>query len=261
MRLTIRKKKISPISTMHYAKLFFRTVLFLAAAGIYIYDRVNGKQRPLMGTDIPSAIIVLIWLIFIIEMILRFFPSKIESMGCQKQFARNYMPTGKPVKRYYNPREPEHSVLIVLISWLALNGVIYGLFFANIIDEGILILIGLAYSVCDMICILFFCPFQVWMMKNKCCGSCRIYNWDYAMMFTPFVLVRSWYARSLFAVAIVLLIVWEAFCRLHPERFYEQTNGALSCSNCREKLCGHKKSLMSFLSKQRDFIKYHTDSL
>ena len=153
---------------MHYVKLLFRTCLFLAASGIYIYQRMHGSSRPLMGTEIPSAMIVFIWLVFIIEMIFRFFPSKIESMGCQKQFSRNFIPTGKPVRRYMNPREPKHSVLIVLGSWLLLNGAIYALFFADIIDEGILILIGLAYSVCDMICILFFCPFQEWMMKNKC---------------------------------------------------------------------------------------------
>lgn len=261
MRLTIRNKKISLTSTMHYAKLLFRMCLFLIASAIYIYQRVHGDPRPLMGTDIPSAIIVFIWLVFIIEMILRFFPSKIESMGCQKQFARNYIPTGKPILRYTNPGEPKHSVLIVLGSWLLLNGAIYALFFAGIIDEGILILIGLTYSVCDMICILFFCPFQEWMMKNKCCGSCRIYNWDYAMMFTPFVLIDDFYARSLFVVAMLLLLTWEILYRRHPERFYEQTNAALSCAHCHEKLCSHKKSLIAFLEKQREIIKQSIEKL
>ena len=255
MRLTIGGRKLSPISTMHYIKLIFRSLLFLIAAGIYAYDCMKGRERPLVGAELPSAFFVIIWLIFIVEMIFRFFPSRIESMGCQKQFARNYKATGAPVQRYYNPREPKRSVLIVLTSWLALNGAIYALFFAGVIDEGILILIGLAYSVCDMICILFFCPFQVWMMKNKCCGSCRIYNWDYAMAFTPFVLVDSFFARSLFAAAVVLLAVWETLYRLHPERFYEQTNAALACRNCQEKLCGHKKSLMNFLAKQRELLR------
>ena len=206
---------------------------------------MHGSSRPLMGTEIPSAMIVFIWLVFIIEMIFRFFPSKIESMGCQKQFSRNFIPTGKPVRRYMNPREPKHSVLIVLGSWLLLNGAIYALFFADIIDEGILILIGLAYSVCDMICILFFCPFQEWMMKNKCCGSCRIYNWDYAMMFTPLMFVNNIYAHILVGLSLVLLLRWELCFFLHPERFYEQSNLNLSCAACREKLCHHKKQLMN----------------
>jgi hypothetical protein len=59
----------------------------------------------------------------------------------------------------------------------------------GILDDGIMILLCSAYSICDIICILFFCPFQTWFMKNKCCSTCRIYNWDYAMMFTPLFFV------------------------------------------------------------------------
>ena len=38
-----------------------------------------------------------------------------------------------------------------------------------------------------VICILFYCPFQMWFLKNRCCVNCRIYNWDYAFLFTPFL--------------------------------------------------------------------------
>ena len=62
----------------------------------------------------------------------------------------------------------------------------------DIIDEGVLWLVCLFYGVCDMICILFFCPFQSWFLKNKCCCTCRIYNWDYAMMFTPLFFIYLW---------------------------------------------------------------------
>ena len=54
-------------------------------------------------------------------------------------------------------------------AWFALNGAIGGLFFAGVIDRDILVLISLAYGVCDMVCILFFCPFQTWILKNRCC--------------------------------------------------------------------------------------------
>ena len=36
-----------------------------------------------------------VWVMFVIEMILRFFPSRWESPGCQKQFSCNYVKTGK----------------------------------------------------------------------------------------------------------------------------------------------------------------------
>ncbi|MCC8357928.1 MAG: hypothetical protein LJU34_08915, partial [Oscillospiraceae bacterium] len=108
------------------------------------------------------------------------------------------------------------------------------------------------YSVCDMICILFFCPFQTWFMKNKCCGSCRIYNWDYAMMFTPLMFIKSVYTWTLCAMALALLIRWELTFYRHPERFYEATNQSLKCANCHEKLCQHKKQLRRFLRRQQE---------
>ena len=100
-----------------------------------------------------------------------------------------------------------------------------------------------AYSVCDVICILFFCPFQSWFLKNKCCSACRIYNWDYAMMFTPLFFVRKGYTWSLLALSVALLVRWEIVFYRHPERFSEKTNEYLRCANCTEKLCVHKKQL------------------
>lgn len=252
-------RKISLISTLHYWKLLFRSCLFLAAAGLYIYDTTNGVDSPLVHFDYSPFILIAIWWVFIIEMFLRFFPSKFESMGCQKQFKKNYIPSGNEFKHVPNPGAPKYPTLVVLTSWVLLNGAIFALFFAGIIDEGLLVLIALAYSICDMICILFFCPFQEWMMKNKCCGSCRIYNWDFAMMFTPFIVVRTFYTWSLLGMALLLLITWEVFFRKHPERFYENTNLALACKNCPEKLCHHKKSLHNFLIKRSEHFKHLID--
>ena len=113
----------------------------------------------------------------------------------------------------------------------------------GILDDGIMILLCSVYSVCDIVCILFFCPFQTWFMKNKCCSSCRIYNWDYAMMFTPLFFIRKSYTWSLLALSVALLIRWEVTFYLHPERYSEATNDYLKCSNCTEKLCVHKKQL------------------
>ena len=110
-------------------------------------------------------------------------------------------------------------------------------------------LISLAYGVCDMICILFFCPFQTWILKNRCCGVCRIYNWDYAMMFTPFVFIPNAYTWSLLIMSLVLLARWEITLHMHPEWFSDRTNANAQCRNCKEKLCQHKKQLKSFWEK------------
>ena len=104
-----------------------------------------------------------------------------------------------------------------------------------------------------MICILFFCPFQSWFLKNKCCCTCRIYNWDYAMMFTPLFFVRKTYTWSLLALSVALLFRWEITFYLHPERFSEKTNDYLQCRNCSEKLCAHKKQLKSLWKQVEEY--------
>ena len=146
----------------------------------------------------------------------------------------------------------------IICAWIALNAVFGILYYAHLIDEGVLLLLSLFYSVCDVICILFFCPFQTWFMKNKCCATCRIYNWDYAMMLTPLVFVRNVYTWSLLAMALCLLIKWEFLVKKHPERFSEKSNAALSCVNCTEKLCHHKTQLQHFLKSGRFNLKGNT---
>jgi len=251
-------KKLSKTSLMHYTKLVFRSALLAAALIIYIYDRLNGNAHLFTQLSTHPIILSFIWVVFTGEMLLRFFPSSIESRGCQKQFKKNFVPTPKGHANCVAVaahKAPKHSTLMVIIFWVVLNGIMGALYFANIIDKGILFLIALAYSVCDMICILFFCPFQQWMMKNKCCGTCRIYNWDFAMMFTPLIFIKSWFTWSLVGIALLLLIQWEILLKLHPERFDEATNYHLACANCTEKLCSHKKALRGFLAKQRLLLK------
>ena len=233
-------KKISKISTLHIIKLILRSVLFLAVLVFYILDRTDVLKQ---GAILPAVV----WMFFIVEMLLRFFPSRLESMGCQKQFAGNFEPTGKNTPT----NQPWQITALVAIVWLALNAVFGILFYAGIIDHGILILIAIAYSVCDIICILFFCPFQTWFMKNRCCTTCRIYNWDFAMMFTPLIFIPSLYTYSLLGCALALLLRWEITYRLYPERFSTETNACLDCSRCEEKLCSHKKQLQGFLKKYR----------
>ncbi len=238
------KKKISRISALHFFKLYFRSLLFIIALVVYVINRVEGNSdKPFGNIGDEPFVVSIIGVVYIVEMLLRFFPSSLESMGCQKQFAKNFVSTD--VKELNE--STWRSTLAVLVAWILLNGVIGVLYFTGVFDMGILALICLVYSVCDMICILFFCPFQTWFMKNKCCGSCRIYNWDYAMMFTPLVFIPAWHTYTMLGIALLLAAYWEVMFHLHPERFFECTNSALSCANCRERLCQHKKQLRHFL--------------
>ena len=236
---------------LHYVKLVARTLLFLCVLVSYVLGRTVELKR-----FYPLPIIV--WVSFVLEMILRFFPSRLESMGSQKQFARNFRPVeGEEVPIRHSWKDPA----TVAGVWLALNALIGAAYFAGWLDRSMLVLISLFFSICDIVCILFFCPFQTWIMKNRCCTTCRIYNWDFAMMFTPLVFMPDWYTYSLLGCALALLLRWEITYRRHPERFHNESNACLDCAKCEERLCSHKKQLQSFLkhNKQRFFIAKRAD--
>lgn len=241
----IKKRKITAICLLHYVKLVYRSLLFLLAGTLYVVHCIEESREVFGGYEKKYWLLGIVWLVYVVEMICRFFPSRLESMGCGKQFKRNYKPTGAPSPQLQSGK----STFTVFISWIALNGMIGLLYGLGIVDGGILVLISLGYGICDMICILFFCPFQTWFMKNRCCTVCRIYNWDFAMMFTPLIFIPDKYTWSLLSLSLLLLFRWEIALRRHPERFSEKTNAALNCSNCEEKLCHHKKQLLDFWKK------------
>ena len=242
-----RRPALSAVSVFHYVRLGYRSVLLLVSLLLYILNRTRGNGTMLSAVEKRPAILAVIWALFMLEMVLRFFPSRLESPGCQKQFRRNYVPTGCTTPVLHD----NNATIIVAFCWLALNGLLGAVYLSGWIDEDIMLLVCLLYSVCDMICILFFCPFQTWFLKNKCCSSCRIYNWDYAMMFTPLFFVRRFYTWSLLLASVILLLRWELLVWRRPERFSEKTNAYLACSVCTEKLCAHKKQLHTLWQRLR----------
>ena len=244
-----QKTKLSAVSIYHYFRLVYRSVLFIALLVLYIIYRCNNGPAVLDTLDERPLIVSIICIIFTVEMILRFFPSQLESPGSQKQFASNYIKSGKTEIAI----QDNNSTVLVLLVWIGFNAILGAFYMLGIFDDGIMLLISCAYSVCDMVCILFFCPFQSWFMKNKCCCTCRIYNWDYAMMFTPLFFVRKPYTWGLLALSVALLIRWELTFYRYPERFSEQTNDYLRCANCTEKLCTHKKQLQSLWRHIADY--------
>ena len=224
---------------MHYVKMVIRALMFVGVTVLYIFKKTTGRELFFENAKPIHWFLALVWVVYAIEMACRFFPSKLESPGCQKQFERNFIPTSESTPRLQSWKR----TFAVAAAWFALNGIIGVLYFTDIIDAGILILITLAYGVCDMICILFFCPFQTWFMKNRCCTDCRIYNWDFAMMFTPLIFIPHPYTWSLAGVSLILLVLWETAKVVHPERFAENTNAAISCKYCKHKPCKHAKRL------------------
>ena len=189
----------------------------------------------------PSTVV---WLLLMASMVLRLFPSQVESIGSQKEFRRRFRPTG----RQPDPREirrADRGALGVLVLWAAFNAVFYAAYLGGIVDLRFLVCLAGFYGMCDIICILFFCPFQAWMMRNRCCTTCRIYNWDYAMMCTPLLGISGPLSLSACVVAFALLARWELTYHIRRERFFVSSNDALRCDQCQEHLCRYKRALAS----------------
>ena len=235
-----RRAAVSPVFALHYVKLAFRLILFVLVVVLFIV----GKQEVLYEMELLWGGV---WVLLFFGILLRFVPSRLESMGAQKQLARNFIPKQQTTP----PLHSKRSVVVMLAVWLVPSVGVGAFYFLGIIGVGALLLLTLFLSVLDVLCILFFCPFQTWILKNRCCTTCRIYNWDYAMMLTPLLFVPSFYTYTLYGAALALLVQWEVEYHRHPERFSHETNACLDCSRCEERLCSHKRQLRSFIRKQR----------
>ena len=272
------KKKVSVISQLNIFRLVYRGALLLTAIAGYVVCRIFGidffAQAPYHYFAV--AVLAVITILLLTEMLERFRPDKFSSPGSQKQFEVNYIPSGEkePVLMSWK------RTMAVIISWVSLNGIFFVLYFLGNFDVGIMMIIALFYAISDMICILFFCPFQTWMMRNRCCAVCRIYNWDFLMMATPFIALLTPYVYDVFGLrgygggwtfvhgyvwfvpfttvlliaSVILFIRWEVTYKKHPERFSDKTNLAIRCTHCQEKLCQHKSQLRRMLLKSHKAI-------
>lgn len=242
---TVPKMKLSAVMVAHYFSLIWRSGLFLTFFIIWIRNLTVGEKGIINHIEENTTLIIIFWFLFTIEMTFRFFPSKVRSPGCQKQFARNYIKTGRTEIII----QDNHATVLVALIWIGGNVLIGALNMIGIVSNDFMILLSSAFSVCDIICILFFCPFQTFLLKNRCCATCRIYNWDFAMMFTPLFFVPAPYTWTLLAMSGLLLIRWEITFWRHPERFSDNTNDFITCKNCTEKLCRHKRQLKGLWQK------------
>ena len=186
------------------------------------------------------SILHLLWGIWMLDMLFQLLPIRHHiPLGSQKLFKFRF----KPIRDKFNRealrnyiRSTTVSAYKVMILWCALISVIGALYYAGVLNAIGLFMISALFYVCDLICVLFWCPFRL-LMRTRCCTTCRIFNWDHLMMFTPMLFLNGFYPRSLLIAAIAAWALWELCILIYPERFWEQTNTALRCSNCTDKLC------------------------
>lgn len=231
----------------YIATFFLRCAILLFIAELYFFHRdilIGFVKQPFFTEDI--GIRHILWAFFMLGMISHLIPKVRLSMSGRKILKTTYVPPLQPYSEgelYHFVKKMNIRAWLVMLVWLCFNAIFGVLYLLNVITEAELLLLSCLYFVFDLICMLFFCPFQSFIMKNRCCVNCRIFDWGHFMIFTPMIAMQSFYSWSLFFMACVVLIRWEVGYASHPERFWSESNDSLKCANCTDKMCQIKQPL------------------
>ena len=217
----------------------FRLVVFLGVAVLYAFAPNTLDFTAPGGLSLP---LVFLWLAVLSSMLVQLNPKSGLTTGCLKQYPGRFDPTAHHDLNHLAQavKQQNAGALKVALVWLAVNLLCGHLYHRKLMRLQTLVLLCAFYYLCDLICVLFFCPFQTFLMHNRCCVNCRIFAWGSWMMAAPLMSVIHWYAMTLVATSIVVLLVWEVRYRRYPERFWFGSNRNLQCAHCTEQLCRYK---------------------
>ena len=225
---------------VYFARLIGRCAVLAIAVWMFFCNKEAFSIAEGWNFFAEFSVLHLLWAVWMGDMILQLIPVRAHiSIGSQKVFAELFRPiqekvNQKNLRKYI--ADTTGAAYKVMLLWAIVNALIAVLYTTGVIDVAVVFLISVFFYVCDLVCVLIWCPFR-WIMKNKCCTTCRIFNWDHLMMFAPLIAVPGFYSWTLVLVAFVVWLVWEICVFLYPERFWENSNMALKCSECTDKLC------------------------
>ena len=233
------KVPLSDIRKRYICRLVARCCILLGAVVLCFTDFARHDILQGFAFFQKLSLLHLLWAIWVLDMLQQLIPAKHIALGSHKVFLKRFKPA---LERFSTEALKAHIVTTtrsaykVMLLWAALIACLGLLKLGGILADAHLFLVSVLFYVCDLICVLVWCPFRL-IMKNKCCTTCRIFNWDHMMMFTPMLFVKGFYSLSLLALALIVWIIWELCVLLYPERFWEKSNAALKCSECTDKLC------------------------
>lgn len=243
----------TPMLKRYIFKFFLRLFVFVFIFIFYLTNKQKMYDYMVQPFWRGISPIHILWLIFMIIMLMHIFPSKRRSMALRKSEKQTYQE-----KENYSQLELLEFVQnqnlkawTVMLVWLCFNAIFGLLYLFHVIDNADLLMLTVFYFLCDYICILFYCPFQSGIMKNRCCVNCRIYDWGHFMMFTPMLFIRNFFSWSLFFTSAIVLLKWEITYVKYPQRFWSGSNDILQCNNCKDKTCQLKKCLTSRKRKEQ----------
>ena len=235
-------KNKSRFYKLYIKRLIIRIVILLITISIYILKPNSFNVAKGFNMLKEFSLLDILWLIWMFDMIFQLCKvPKYLPLGSQKYLATRYISESKLLDKKIikkNKKKMIEDSISVAIVWIIFVTIIDMLYINGNISYEIVIPISTIFYVCDIICVIGWCPFKNLIMHNKCCTTCRIFNWDHAMMFLPLIAIPGLWTYSLVAVSLIVLVIWEIACIRYPERFIEKTNCALRCNNCKDRLCG-----------------------
>lgn len=224
----------------YFGRLVGRCVILVICALLWAFRRESFDVLNGMNFFKELSPLHILWAIWVVDMFLQIIPIRNKvPLGSQKLFANRF----KPIREKINYEALRNYIVAitkaaykVFLLWCALIAAIGVLYYTGVIDKIALFMISVLFYVCDLICVLIWCPFRL-IMRNRCCTTCRIFNWDHLMMFSPLIFAGGFFAHSLVLMAAVAWLVWELCVMMYPERFWDNSNAALKCTECTDKLC------------------------
>ena len=233
------KVPLSDIRKRYIGRLVARSCILVCA--VILYFTSFPRHDILQGFDFFRKLswLHLLWVLWMLDMLQQLIPVKHIALGSHKVFKQRFKPaltnlSRDTVKQHIvTTTKAAYKVMVIWAAFIAAMGLLkhWGIY-----TDAHLFLTSVLFYVCDLICVLVWCPFRL-IMKNKCCTTCRIFNWDHMMMFTPMLFVKGFFSISLLLMAFAIWLIWELCVLLYPERFWEKSNAALKCSECTDKLC------------------------
>lgn len=187
----------------------------------------------------------LFFLYFIVDSFSVMLPMFNDSIYSGKMQKRLY----KEVPNYNREKLKEkarrnNKIAFLIFVLYSLGVLFFGLLYIYIdwFDEKFIYLIFFGLNFADYFCIMLWCPFRSWFLKNSCCTTCRISNWDRIMKFSILIFIPNIYTITIFVLGVGIFLYWEYHHLVHPERFYRISNQTLWCDNCDKITCGKKES-------------------
>jgi hypothetical protein len=239
---------------LYKQKLLFRGLLVGVILITYLLFPENFYQIAFYNIAFGITPVHIIWFILIVEMLIVFIPGLNNYVSCGKHLSKHYIPNPEPYDREELRRHTikmNKASIGTVAVWLLFLIIIAFLYKTNTITEIDIILVVFILYFCDQVCINIWCPFQSFIMKCKCCNTCRIFNWGHFMIFSPLVYVRDPYAPTLLLLSFFIFIQWEYLHYKYPQRFSEISNLALRCNHCKDPVCSYKRQL------SKDFGNYN----